>query len=158
MNPHKPDSNTSTPKLELDDRFPSGRWIGFWLQPPLEGRQRTELLLTFCEGTMTGTGYDWVGEFTVKGQYSVETGICDWIKHYLGRHSVVYHGYNEGKGIWGMWEIRDPVLQLALMHGGFHIWPETMSDPTQQDVAEEAECPVDNEAFTPTLEPALSPA
>ena len=156
MTPNNPTSNNSTPKLELDDRFPSCRWIGFWLQPPIEGQQQTELLLTFSEGVMTGTGFDWVGEFTIKGQYSVETGVCHWIKRYVGSHSVVYHGYNEGKGIWGMWEIRHPFLQLALTRGGFHIWPETMADPTQQHTAVEADFPLSSECGDPVPEPALA--
>jgi hypothetical protein len=35
-------------------------------------------------------------------------------------------GYNEGTGIWGVWEV-PPTAR-----GGFHIWPAGMADPTQQ--------------------------
>ena len=42
----------------------------------------------------------------------------------MGLHDVSYKGYNEGKGIWGQWEVG------STWRGGFHIWPEAMGDPT----------------------------
>ena len=42
--------------VESDDRFPSGPWKGFFLQPILPGRHWMELILTFREGVMTGEG------------------------------------------------------------------------------------------------------
>ena len=89
-----------------------------------------------------GDGRDWVGPFTVGGRYSVEDGKCFWTKHYLGRHNVLYQGYNEGKGIWGTWEI-PPTENLGLnWRGGFHIWPEGMADPTDSHLTEEADPPI----------------
>jgi len=99
-------------------------------------RHKTGLTLTFVDGTMTGSGADAVGRFSVHGSYSTEDGKCNWVKHYLGKHDVLYSGYNEGKGIWGMWEI-------APLKAGFHIWPEGMEDPTNPKLAAEADLPVE---------------
>lgn len=123
------------PQLETAPRFPSGAWTGFFLQKTLPGRHMMELRLTFQDGAMNGEGRDWVGNFLVKGQYNLTNGKCHWTKKYLGKHDVFYQGFNEGKGIWGVWEIG------KLMRGGFHIWPEGLGDPTTEYLVEEAELP-----------------
>jgi len=130
----------STPQaadLETDPRFPSGPWVGFFLQPLIPGRHRMELRLTFQNGTLTGEGRDWVGEFRIRGRYDVSDGRCHWHKRYLGKHDVYYQGFNEGKGIWGTWEI-----SWDYQRGGFHIWPEGMADPTAEHLTEEADLPL----------------
>ena len=89
-----------------------------------------ELTLYFQNGQMRGDGQDHVGQFVIKGTYDSDSGKCDWFKRYLGRHDVYYKGFNEGKGIWGTWEIppgNDPNFE----RGGFHIWPKSMRDPTE---------------------------
>jgi hypothetical protein len=133
--------NTEQPTdLETDSRFPSGPWTGFFLQKSQPGRHRMELRLTFRNGAMEGEGRDWVGRFVVRGRYSVADGRCHWSKRYLGAHDVFYQGYNEGKGIWGVWEMpREPAHNRR---GGFHIWPEGMHDPTGQHLTEEADVPL----------------
>ena len=123
-------------QFETDPRFPSGRWVGFWIQgqsPP--SRFQTELHLSFAQGVLSGEGRDWVGAYTVHGRYHVEDGRCRWTKHYLEKHDVFYEGYNEGKGIWGTWRISRE------FHGGFHIWPEGMPDPTGSHLTERADLP-----------------
>ena len=77
------------PQLETDPRFPSGRWVGFFIQrhrPP--GKHETELHLTFSGGVLTGEGRDWVGKFVVRGRYDPADGRCHWIKQYVGKHAV----------------------------------------------------------------------
>src|SRR4051812_1930084 len=91
--------------VETDPRFPSGPWVGFFLQPVLPGRHMMDLHLVFRHGSLTGEGRDWVGKFLVRGKYTVEDGKCYWTKRYVGKHDVFYAGFNEGKGIWGTWEI-----------------------------------------------------
>ena len=130
--------------LETDPRFPSGPWTGFFLQPLMPGRHRMELRLTFGGGVMTGEGRDWVGEFVIRGRYTIEDGRCHWTKRYLGRHDVFYNGFNEGKGIWGTWEIPSGG-QYVPQRGGFHIWPEGMQDPSEPELSEEADLPVEQE-------------
>lgn len=126
---------------ETDPRFPSGPWTGYFLQPAIPGRHLMELQLTFQQGHLTGEGRDYVGEFILRGQYFLEDGKCYWTKRYVGKHDVFYQGYNEGKGIWGVWEIPE-ARQQAAQRGGFHIWPEGMADPTQSHLAEEAQIPI----------------
>jgi hypothetical protein len=138
MSPDDPEDRPEAQALEPDERFPSGPWTGFFLQPPLVGRQWMELSLTFRQGAMTGEGRDRVGEFLLRGRYEVESGKCWWSKRYVGKHDVAYMGYNEGRGIWGMWEIKNPPAK-----GGFHIWPEAMGDPTQKKLSAEEEVPVE---------------
>lgn len=121
--------------VETDDRFPSGPWKGFFLMPSSPDRHGMELLLTFREGTILGEGRDRVGEFLVRGRYQTDDGKCWWTKRYVGKHDVSYLGYNEGKGIWGTWDIP------PIWRGGFHIWPEAMGDPTKETLVEEAEVP-----------------
>jgi hypothetical protein len=135
MNPQPDD-------LETDPRFPSGPWTGFWLQSIIPGRHLMELRLTFRKGEITGDGRDRVGAFTFRGRYSVADGTCSWTKHYLGHHDVFYKGFNEGKGIWGIWDMAPEIAPIA-NRGGFRIWPEGMPDPTQPMLTAEADAPVD---------------
>lgn len=130
------------PQLETDPRFPSGPWIGFFLQKQIPGRHQMELRLTFEQGEMKGDGRDWVGPFLLRGRYSLVDGKCHWTKRYLGKHDVFYQGYNEGKGIWGTWEIPPSATDPAGWRGGFHIWPEGMPDPTGSTLYEAIEEPI----------------
>jgi len=124
-----------TVALEQDSRFPSGPWKGFFLQPQIKGRSWMDLDLTFRDGTMRGEGRDWVGKFIIVGRYETESGKCWWTKRYIGKHDVAYQGYNEGKGIWGTWEIP------PLWRGGFHIWPVAMGEPDIDKLTESIEEP-----------------
>jgi hypothetical protein len=121
---------------ETDERFPTGPWTGFFLQQSHPGRNRMKLELTFAEGKVVGTGSDWVGRFIIEGTYQTTDGRCQMTKSYLGRHSLHYQGYNEGKGIWGVWEL------VGTDRGGFYIWPEGMPDPTTPRMKEEADLPI----------------
>jgi hypothetical protein len=124
--------------LESDPRFPSGPWTGFYLQRLVPGRHMMELQLTFRQGVMSGDGRDRVGKFLVKGKYDLNDGKCHWTKRYVGKHDVFYRGFNEGKGIWGIWEI--PSREFH-QQGGFHIWPEGMPDPSTPHLTEAADLP-----------------
>jgi hypothetical protein len=124
-------------ELETDPRFPSGPWTGYFLQPLIPGRHRMELALTFSKGQLRGEGRDWVGNFVMRGQYALDSGKCYWTKRYLTKHDVLYQGYNEGKGIWGVWEIPTDGWR-----GGFHIWPVGMANADQPELSEEADVPV----------------
>jgi hypothetical protein len=132
--------------LETDPRFPSGPWTGFFLQPLIPGRHRMELRLTFRHGAVEGEGRDWVGAFLIRGRYATEDGRCHWTKRYIGRHDVFYRGFNEGKGIWGVWE-----MPAYGQRGGFHIWPEGTPDPTGAHLTEAAKVPdaVEERVATP---------
>jgi hypothetical protein len=88
---------------------------------------------------VTGEGHDRLGLFLIKGRYQVEDGQCWWSKKYPGQHDVTYHGYNEGKGIWGQWAIP------PFFHGGFHIWPVGMGDPSLERLHEVLDAPAEAE-------------
>jgi hypothetical protein len=96
-----------------------------------------ELNLSFRQGIMTGEGRDMIGQFLIRGKYKLDDGKCEWTKRYIGKHDVSYQGYNEGKGIWGLWEI------APAWRGGFHIWPTAMGDPTSPKLAEEINEPTE---------------
>src|SRR5690242_13765268 len=89
--------------VETDPRFPSGKWLGFWKQGSSRGEM--ECVLTFRKGVLTGAGRDRIGDFTFRGRYNANDGTCQWVKQYRGAHKVAYKGYNEGKGIWGVWNM-----------------------------------------------------
>jgi len=125
---------------ESDARFPSGPWKGFFMYSTPNSKCPMELRLQFSNGRMSGDGRDVVGAFSVDGTYDLETGQCNWDKQYHGRHTVQYRGFNEGKGIWGTWRL---ISEGYVFRGGFHIWPEGMSDPTKLDAAEEADEPIE---------------
>ncbi len=141
---------------ETDPRFPSGPWTGFFVQPSVPGRHWMDLHLSFANGAMTGEGRDWVGKFIIRGKYKTEDGKCHWHKRYVGKHDVFYQGFNEGKGIWGTWEIAGEPGSVAL-HGGFHIWPEGMADPTQQHLTEQADLPIAVTEEAPVKEEVAEP-
>jgi hypothetical protein len=136
--------------LETDPRFPSGPWMGFYNYPRLPLKFKMELRLSFSGGRMVGEGLDAVGLFVIDGKYNLESGECNWTKQYIGKHSVLYRGFNESKGIWGTWEIS---ASGKTVRGGFHIWPVGMPDPTQPTLKEEVDLP--KEVEQPTNEPVL---
>lgn len=132
--------------LETDPNFPSGPWTGFFIQcHAVPGKHRTDLRLTFENGVMTGDGRDMVGPFTIQGVYDIASGRCHWHKRYVGKHDIFYRGFNEGKGIWGTWELTGYKIT-----GGFHIWPEGMADPSAERLSEEADVPAEAPAFAGT--------
>ena len=148
-----PPAQPENPAIELDGRFPSGPWTGYFLQPAIPGKHWMDLSLSFCDGVVTGEGRDWVGEFRIKGRYQLEDGKCWWTKAYVKKHSIPYQGYNEGKGIWGTWEYQ------AAWKGGFYIWPVAMGDPTQIRLAEAIEEPISEPPLElPSVEPVDAPA
>jgi len=131
---------------ERDPRFPSGEWTGFFLQYWIPGRHSTNLHLTCRDGELAGSGSDWVGPYTIDGRYDLGTGQCEWIKRYVGKHSVAYRGVNEGLGIWGVWELRQ-LAGLFVDRGGFHIWPKGTEVGAESDEAEQALLAVMREEF-----------
>lgn len=126
-----------TEASEIDSRFPSGEWTGFYLQRSSATRNWMSLRLSFRAGVLQGDGTDNIGPFTMTGGYDLADGRCWWIKRYTARHDVSYSGYNEGKGIWGVWDIPPS------SRGGFHIWPAGMPDPTQNALEASEQTPVE---------------
>jgi hypothetical protein len=96
-----------------------------------------DLNLRFQAGKIEGDGADGLDTFVVDGTYDEKTLECIWQKIYPSLPPVAYHGYREGKGIWGLWKL--PTVQ-----GGFHIWPLSEGGPPdlrrleEEEVAEHA--------------------
>ena len=132
-------SASTSPAVETDPRFPSGRWLGFFLDRRMPGRHEMELELTFRDGKLSGEGRDFVGEFLVRGHYQLEDGNCSWIKQYIGAHSIGYRGFNESKGIWGTWELLPASWSVT---GGFQIWPEGMEQTASDQLHESTDQPL----------------
>ena len=120
-----------------DSEFPSGSWTGFYSYQQFPGKFRTDLILTFQHGRMTGEGNDTVGPFVISGHYNTASKECHWTKTYVSSHDVFYKGFREGKGIWGTWEIGE------LARGGFHIWPLEDDLHKSESDHEERELPVE---------------
>lgn len=86
--------------------YPSGRWEGFWVQAEWGRQAMTPFTLNFADGTVTGSGLDVIGRFTFSGTYDGATGEVRMVKHYIGKHRVLYVGRPDGEGsIQGTWSI-----------------------------------------------------
>jgi hypothetical protein len=129
-------------RTETDPRFPSGPWLGFWLQPGF-GKQKMRLSLGFAAGKVVGCGADIVGKFSFNGIYDLKTGRCLMTKQYENAHRVHYEDANEGDGmwLWGLWRI-------GMNRGGFHLWPEGEQDPTERRTTVERRRPVEKRRKT----------
>ncbi len=107
---------------------PSGPWAGFYLERHHEKRGWMHLFLNFAKGTepnrmsIAGEGTDYVGPWTLSGDFDVSTKSCQWTKQYLGKHRVVYKGTFGQNGILGDWTIS------SMVRGNFHIWPSEMTE------------------------------
>lgn len=105
---------------EIDDRLPSGEWIGFYVQPNSRQRHKMELFLQFAQGRISGKGRDSIGEFMISGEYDTDIANCQWTKQYVGQHGVKYAGQARERGIIGQWQVPG---QPARWSGPFFIWP-----------------------------------
>jgi len=135
------------PAVETDERFPSGPWVGFWIQHGM-GKQKMSLSLTFIDGRVSGEGRDVVGRFNFVGNYDLTSGRVHMRKHYENAHSVGYDGANQGDGmwLWGVWHVGGD-------RGGFHLWPEGEDDPTQGRLRTVKELPIEQAGRRVILEP-----
>ena len=80
-------------EVESDDRFPSGPWKGFFLQPRFSTDRKTmSLHLSFTAGKITGDGDDFVGDFVISGRYDLKSGKVWLHKRYVGKYDVFYKG------------------------------------------------------------------
>jgi|GEM_PF-2664185 len=105
---------------ETDGRFPSGQWVGHFVQLGLTTKQ--SMFLSFCAALLDGSGTDRVGPFTITGTYRVDSGRVSFCKKYLGQHTVCYDGSAELQhGVWGLWSLDDDGRRSE--RGGFQLWP-----------------------------------
>ena len=116
--------------------FPSGPWVGFYTYTDARisasRRFLMDLNLRFRNGRMDGDGADGLDSFVINGHNDAQKLECIWQKIYPTRPAVSYHGYREGKGIWGRWTLTNG-------KGGFHIWPLSEGPPPDLRKLEEEE-------------------
>jgi hypothetical protein len=146
-----PDKSDKQPAVETDSRFPSGPWVGFWIQRGW-GKHQMSLSLAFVNGRVIGYGRDVVGRFDFSGMYDLKTRCVRMVKQYERAHRVGYNGANQNDGmwVWGMWTVGED-------RGGFHIWPEGEDDPTQRRLRAEAKLPVGRRLKRSELAEVLTP-
>jgi hypothetical protein len=130
----------SNADVETDPRFPSGKWVGYFLDRRIPGRHHMEMTLTFVDGRIDGVGRDFVGSFTFDGVYDLVDGRCTWVKQYIGAHFIDYGGFAEERGIWGTWDLRQGIWSAT---GGFRIWPIDRGELAGDESTEEAAVPDD---------------
>jgi hypothetical protein len=124
---------------EPDERFPSGRWTGYWRQGALRGRMQLDL--TFGGGRVFGEGRDCIGDFVISGGYDLQSARCAIHKAYLGQHGVEYEGVAGADGIRGSWQILDSATHRVESSGPFHIWPLGGTDGAALETAAEVTAP-----------------
>jgi hypothetical protein len=108
-------------------QFTSGKWVGFYRESHRRDPGWMQLYLVCDEsGSIRGEGVDYVGPWTLQGQFDGDTGRCFWVKQYVRQHSVAYDGQLNADGIVGDWRIK------PFLHDTFHIWPESQTHLTER--------------------------
>ena len=116
---------------------PTGPWSGYYLYSPSDAPHGMKLHLTFArDGNISGDGIDDIADFFIHGVFDPGTLEACWTKSYVGSHSVEYHGFYDGRTIWGTWS-------LAGRTGGFRIWPGTVAPGEEEAVHAETEQPAE---------------
>ena len=121
--------------------FQSGEWRGYYTYTGRTRKHRMDIALEFRNGKVSGEGRDDIGDFVLSGSYNASSRECFWRKEYIGRHTVVYEGFGEGRRIWGTWSIN--------WTGGFMIWP--VGEESGAEEAEKAEEPIDETVLEPMI-------
>jgi hypothetical protein len=109
-------------------KWKSGVWSGWYEQGGTKFDQ--SMNIHFLDQAFEGTGQDPVGVFLISGGVGADDESVHWLKHYLGRHTVIYRGRWQGKGIAGRWIIPNgralidgSVLLSAAAQGEFFVFP-----------------------------------
>ena len=98
------------------------KWTGWFEQFGKRYDMEFEDMQMDCDGNISGSGSDAVGQFTIAGTDhggEMDSTTVDnvdedenineitFVKTYVGAHSVIYYGSMDGKKIVGTWEIPD---------------------------------------------------
>src|SRR5215469_12817831 len=96
-------------------------WRGYWEQRGFGRQEMRDLVLRFINGTLVGSGVDCVGRFTFDGTCD-SRGAVVMVKHYLGKHKVLYKGQFDGEGTifgrWSIWPFDSGEFMLTLVGDG----------------------------------------
>ena len=111
----------------------SGPWSGYYAYSPGGNKHVMKLHLTFArDGAIDGDGIDDIALFEIRGIFDPDTREAQWIKSYIGMHSVAYQGVYDGRNIVGTWTVGG-------VSGPFRIWPSALSENAQAEEAVEVE-------------------
>jgi len=75
------------------------RCVGWWEQRGYGRQPMDRLVLLFNNGSVSGSGVDVIGPFTLAGDFQEER-IC-LLKQYIGQHQIEYVGESLGEGAYG---------------------------------------------------------
>ena len=77
---------------------------GWWEQDLLGVQPMEDLVLSFAEGRVWGSGSDIVGDFELEG--TIREGVVNIRKSYVDQHHLAYVGQFDGEGgMQGTWHI-----------------------------------------------------
>lgn len=77
---------------------------GSYLQNGTEHKMDLAKLHVHSNGEINTVGTDGIGDFTIKGHFKSD-GAVEFIKQYIGKHSVEYKGRLENREINGTWHV-----------------------------------------------------
>lgn len=86
----------------------------------MDGRKCT---ISCCDSrtALIGAGFDCVGRFTFDGSCDAKAKVV-LVKHYLGKHKVLYKGQFDGEGTifgrWSIWPFDSGEFMLTLVRDG----------------------------------------
>lgn len=110
---------------------PSGRWRGYYFYGYAGLKHHMSLNLTFMsDGKIEGEGIDDIAPFAIDGRFDCVTSAANWIKAYVGMHTVKYSGVYCQQAICGDWTLDGST-------GGFWIWPHSGAQPESAEEQEE---------------------
>ena len=98
---------------------------------------------------MTGNGKDLIANFTMIGDYDVDTARCTIIKQYVGAHRVLYTGCAACGGIVGHWQVPGNPPSWT---GPFFLWPRAAGDLSARFEEAYLECELPAHKSTPVEE------
>jgi hypothetical protein len=122
------DNDASSPGLPT-----SGPWSGYYAYSTSDIKHVMKLHLTFArDGGIDGDGIDDIALFEIRGVFGASTREVQWIKSYIGMHSVAYQGVYDGRNILGAWTVEG-------ISGPFRIWPSALSENEEAEEKVEVE-------------------
>ena len=95
------DSNGMTGQFEL--KRMQKEWSGIYTQGGAQKEMRIDHF-NMSKGMIKGSGEDAVGQFTITGTYGKQKDV-NFVKAYIGKHTVQYQGFRHKKDIVGMWAV-----------------------------------------------------
>lgn len=91
-------------------------WTGFYTSNGQQIEMRIDHL-NMNKGMIKGSGEDSVGAFTIQGTCSGKNKEVNFVKAYIGKHTVNYQGWRQKKDIVGMWAVGGATGEFKISKG-----------------------------------------